>query len=146
MIVGHGQQFGGTFCQPSLPRCPWALGTVPIQARVVRDGSLSATITLFDVPTECRGTASDNGAQHFEVQSGQPAAMLFYERCAIGSNNVGHLQRRPNHFFEGSLVKFKPSRGLAVARTCCWETWRRAVVFRLRCPNRIWMVRRSVPD
>ena len=33
MIVGYGQQFGGTFRQPSLPRCPLALGTVPIQAR-----------------------------------------------------------------------------------------------------------------
>jgi hypothetical protein len=76
---------------------------VPIQARVVRDGSLSAAITLFDVPTECRGTASDHGAQHFAVQDGQPAAMLFYERCAIGSNNVGHLQRWPDHFFEGSF-------------------------------------------
>jgi len=124
MKVGYGQQFGGTFRQPSLPRCPLALGTVPIQARVVRDGSLSATITLFDVPTECRGTAGDNGAHHFEVQGGQPAAMLFYESCAIGSNNVSHLQRWPNHFFEGSFVKFKLSRGLAVARTCCWETWR----------------------
>jgi hypothetical protein len=90
---------------------------MPIQTRVVRDGSLSATITLFDVPTERRCTASDNGAQHFEVQSGQPAGMLFYESCAIGPNNIGHLQRWPNHFSEGFLVKFKLSRGLAVART-----------------------------
>jgi hypothetical protein len=31
--------------------------------------------------------------------------------------NIGHLQRWPNHFSEGFLVKFKLSRGLAVART-----------------------------
>ena len=38
---------------------------------------MSAASTLFDVPTECRGAASDDGAQHFEVQDGQPAALLF---------------------------------------------------------------------
>jgi len=89
---------------------------MPIQTRVVGDGSLSATITLLDVPAERSRTAGDNGAQHFQVQSGQPGAMLFYESCAIGPNNVGHLERRPNHFSEGFLVKFKLSRGLAVAR------------------------------
>ena len=65
-----------------------------------------------------------NGAQDFEVQSGQPAAMLSYESCAIVPNNVGHLQRRPNHFSEGFLIKFKLSRGLAVARTWCWDMCR----------------------
>ena len=62
MVVGHGQQFGGTFRQPSLPRRCLAFGTVAIQTRVVRDGSLSATITLLDVPAERRCTASGNGA------------------------------------------------------------------------------------
>ena len=116
MIVGYRQQFGGRFRQPSLPCCGLAFGTMPIQTRVVGDGSLSATITLLDVPAERSRTAGDNGAQHFQVQSGQPAGMLFYESCAIGPNNVGHLERRPNHFSEGFLVKFKLSRGLAVAR------------------------------
>jgi hypothetical protein len=90
---------------------------MPIQTRVIRDGSLSATITLLDVPPERGRTASGNGAQDFEVQKGQPAAMPFDERGAISANNVGHLQGWPNHFFEGSFVKFKLSRGLAVART-----------------------------
>src|SRR5262249_27899471 len=93
------------------------LEKTPHKARVIRDGSLSATITLLDMPAERSRTAGDNGAQHFQVQSGQPTGMLFYESCAIGPNNVGHLQRRPNHFSEGFLVKFKLSRGLAVART-----------------------------
>src|ERR1700730_676539 len=116
MIIGHRQQFGRTLGQPELACCRLAFWTMPIQTRVVRDGSLSATITLFDVPTERRCTASDYGAQHFEVQSGQPAAMLFYESCAIGPNNVGHLQRWPNHFFGGSWVKFKLSSSTAVLR------------------------------
>jgi hypothetical protein len=50
---------------------------MPIQTRVVRDGSLSTTIALFDVTTERGGTASGNGAQDLKVQSGQPAAMPF---------------------------------------------------------------------
>jgi hypothetical protein len=43
--------------------------------------------------------------------------MPFYESCAIGPNNVSHLQRWADHFSEGFLVKFKLSRGLEVART-----------------------------
>jgi hypothetical protein len=78
---------------------------------------LSTTIALFDVTTEQCGTASGNGAQDFKVQSAQPAAMPFYESCAIGPNNVSHLQRWADHFSEGFLVKFKLSRGLEVART-----------------------------
>src|SRR5262249_61085311 len=31
--------------------------------------------------------------------------MLFYESCAIGANNVGHLQRRPPHFSEDLLKR-----------------------------------------
>jgi hypothetical protein len=117
VIVGYGQQFGRTLRQPSLPSCRLAFWAMPIQTRVVRDGSLSTTIALFDVPTERRCTASGNGAQDFKVQSGQPAAMPFYESCAIGANNVSHLQRWTDHFSEGFLVKFKLSRGLEVART-----------------------------
>jgi hypothetical protein len=78
---------------------------------------LSAAITLLDVSAERGCTANGNSAQYLKVQSGQPAAMPFYESCAIGPNNVSHLQRRPNHFSEGFLVKLKLSRGLAVART-----------------------------
>ena len=93
------------------------LEKTPHKARVIGDGSLSATVTLFDVSTEGGGTASGNGTQDFEMQTSYPAAMPFYESCAIGPNNVGHLQRRPNHFSDGFSLKFKLSRGLAVART-----------------------------
>jgi len=30
------------------------------------------------------------------MQTGEPATMLLHERCAIGPNNVGHLQRWPD--------------------------------------------------
>ena len=60
MVVGDGQQFGRALLQPALASCRLALGTVAIQARVVRDGSLSATITLLDVPAEGRGTTGGN--------------------------------------------------------------------------------------
>jgi len=40
---------------------------MPIQARVVRDGSLSAAVTLIDVPAERGCTAGGNGTQDFEV-------------------------------------------------------------------------------
>jgi len=75
MKVGDGQQFGGTVFQPALASCCLAFWAMPIQARVIGDGSLSATVTLFDVPTEGRGTASGNGTQDFEVETGYPAAI-----------------------------------------------------------------------
>jgi len=43
------------------------LEKTPHKARVVRDGSLSAPITLIDVPAERGCTAGGNGTQDFEV-------------------------------------------------------------------------------
>jgi hypothetical protein len=50
---------------------------MPIQTRVVGDGSLSATITLLNVPAQRRGTTGGNGTQDLAVQDGQPATMPF---------------------------------------------------------------------
>lgn len=119
MIVRNRQQFGRALGQPALSCCRLALWAVAIQTRVVRDGLLSAAIALLDVPAERSGTASGNRAKDFEVQKSHPAAMPVQESCAIGPNNVGHLEGWPSHFLEDSFVKFKLSRGLAVARTCC---------------------------
>ena len=77
MIVGDGQQFGRALFQPALASCRLALGTMPIQTRVVGDGSLSAIITLLNVPAQRRGTTGGNGTQDLAVQDGQPAMMPF---------------------------------------------------------------------
>jgi len=76
MIVGTGSSSAERLAnRPGVRRLAfWAM---PIQARVVRDGALSAAITLLDVSPERGCTANGNGAQNLKVQSGQPAAMRF---------------------------------------------------------------------
>ena len=98
------------------------LKITPHKAGVVRDGLMAAAFTLVAVSAERGCTAGGNGAQDFEVQTRQPATMTSDERGAVSSNNVGHLQGWPNHFFGTLLFNGKLSRGLTVSRTCCCET------------------------
>jgi hypothetical protein len=70
MIVGHGQQFGRALLQPALASCRLAFWAMPIEARVIRDGSLSTTVTLLDVSAKRSGTTSGNRTQDFEMRTG----------------------------------------------------------------------------
>jgi hypothetical protein len=67
MEVTGGQQFALAGRQPALARLRLALGTVPISARVVRDGLMPAAQASVPVATQCCGAATLNGAKRFEL-------------------------------------------------------------------------------
>ena len=51
------------------------------------------------MPTECRGAAASDGAQHFPVGPVDPAEVVLNEAIALGANNIGHLEEGQSHFF-----------------------------------------------
>ena len=65
--VRHGQQFSRTGGQPLGARVPLALGTVPIAARVERDGLMAAASALIEMTAQCRGAAANDGIEHLAM-------------------------------------------------------------------------------
>jgi hypothetical protein len=45
------------------------------------------------MPTECRGAAASDGAQHFPVGPVDPAEVVLQEAIALGANDIGQPLR-----------------------------------------------------
>src|SRR5450755_1886986 len=71
--------------------------SIPVSARVVRDGSMSAVQALIAMSTQRSGAATRDGQQHFLMLPADPPAAAFNKRLSGTANDVGHLQRRPVH-------------------------------------------------
>ena len=127
MEVGHGQQLGGTRGEPLGACVALALGTVPVAARVIGDGLMSAAQTLIAMTAERRRAATDDSVHHLAVLRGQMRSMPFREAAARSANDVGHLEGGPAHRFARLLECFTSlgvetsmaSSGLATA--CRWR-------------------------
>ncbi len=65
MHVARGKEFLLAIGQPTLTRVALTLRAVPISARVVRDGAVSAAGALVDVATKRSRAAAFDGSQHF---------------------------------------------------------------------------------
>jgi hypothetical protein len=66
--VGSGQQFAPPRVKPSiasLTLTPWAM---PIPARIIRDGLMTAARTLVDMATQRRRAATQDGREHLNMQ------------------------------------------------------------------------------
>jgi hypothetical protein len=95
--VAGGQEFLPTRLQPTVAGLGLTLGTVPISARVVRDGAIPTAGTLIAVPAERGGAATLDGRQHFEMLAGDPATTRFDEFLPRPADEIGHLQGWPIH-------------------------------------------------
>ena len=65
--VAGGQQFLLAVCQPAFTRVALTLWAMPVPARVVGDGAISAAGTFIDVAPERRRAATFDGGQYFSV-------------------------------------------------------------------------------
>src|SRR5882724_3924337 len=116
--VTGGQQLAFPCLEPAQARvalAPWAM---PVPARVVRDGGMSAVRALIAMSTQRSSAAACNGQQHFWMLPADPLAAAFNKRLSCTTNDVGHLQRRPVHALcVGSSGPWmvSASRGLLVA-------------------------------
>ncbi len=105
MDVGDRQEFATPRLQPTVASGGLTLGTVPIPAGIVRDGTIPAAGTLIPMPAQGGGAAALDGRQHFEMLAGDPATTRFDESLSRHPDEIGHLQRRPTHLFvSGRLV------------------------------------------
>jgi hypothetical protein len=58
---------------------------------------MPAASALIEVPTECGGTTTRNGQQHFDVLPAEPLAISLEESGSCAADKIGHLQGRPIH-------------------------------------------------
>ncbi len=58
---------------------------------------MSTAGALIDMAAECGGAATGNGQQHFDVRPANPLAAALEESSSCRADQVGHLQRGPNH-------------------------------------------------
>jgi len=97
MHVAGGQQLSFPCLEPAQAGVALSLGAVPVSARVVRDGSMSAVRALIAMSTQRGGAAMSNGQQNLLVLPSDPAAIALNEGLPGTANDVGHLQKRPVH-------------------------------------------------
>ena len=80
--VRNGQQLGGTCGQPPGACVALALGTVPVAARVIGDGLVSAAETLIAMTAERCRAAADDSVHHLAVLKRQMRSVSFPEAVA----------------------------------------------------------------
>src|SRR5579871_1496966 len=90
--VGDRQKLSGSRLEPLGTRVPLALRTVPVAARVVRDGLMSAADTLVAMSAQSRSAAAHDRIEHLAMRPGKMRSVLFPETVACNADDVGHLE------------------------------------------------------
>ena len=101
--IGHGEEVFGSFREPLLTGVGLALWAVPISARVIGDGLVTASRASVQMAAESLRAAVPDSPQHFQLRPRQMAFVPVDEAVASRPNDVGHLERWPVHF----LTRFR---------------------------------------
>src|SRR6267378_3173435 len=97
MDVAGREKLLATRCEPAVASPRLTLRAVPVAARVVGDGTMSAARALIEMPAERGGTTPPNGQEHFDVLPGDPLTASFDECVSRGADQIGHLEGWPVH-------------------------------------------------
>jgi len=98
MGVGRGEKLAAPCFEPVFAGTGLTLRAMPISVAVVGDGGAMSTAgALIDMAAEGGRATARNGQQHFDVRPVDPLAVALDEGCSGRADQVGHLQRRPNH-------------------------------------------------
>jgi len=97
MHVAGGEQLALAGFEPAHTGVALTSWAMPITARIVRDGGMSATGALIAMSAQRRGAATGDGQQHLLMLPANPSATALYEVVTSTVNDVGHLQRRSVH-------------------------------------------------
>jgi hypothetical protein len=97
MHVAGGEQLALAGFEPAHTGVALASWAMPITARIVRDGGMSAAGALIAMSAQRRGAATGDGQQHLLMLPVNPSATALYEVVTSTVNDVGHLQRRSVH-------------------------------------------------
>jgi|SRR5271155_1464006 hypothetical protein len=83
--------------EPAIASSCLTLRAVPISARVVGDGAMSAAGAFIEMSAERGGTTPGNSQEHFDVLPGDPLTASFDECVSRSADEIGHLERWPTH-------------------------------------------------
>src|SRR6266566_1485518 len=97
MHVRRGEQFLATCCEPAVASPGLTLWAVPVAARVVGDGAMSAAGAFIEMAAERGGATPRNGQEHFDVLPGDPLTASFDECVSRSADQIGHLEEWPVH-------------------------------------------------
>ena len=97
MDVPRRKKFPATLFQPTFPSTCLTFRAMPISARVVGDGAMSAASAFIEMPAERGGTTAGNSQKHFDVLPGDPLTASLEESASRSADQIGHLQRWPVH-------------------------------------------------
>ena len=98
MEVAGGQEFPFAGRQPALACLGLTLGAVPVSARVVGDGLMTAARAGIEMTAQRCGAAALNGAKRFELLKVKARSIAIEKAIALRAKDVGHLEGGPGHF------------------------------------------------
>jgi hypothetical protein len=98
MGVARGQQFGAPCVKPAVAGIALAPGTMPVPARIERDGLMVAAQTLIEMTAQRGRTAAKDGREHFQVQPGEPGGMPVDESLSCGAYDIGQFKGAADPF------------------------------------------------
>src|SRR5579864_6268045 len=91
MDIAGGEKVTLARRQPTVARVGLTLWTVPIAARVERDGAMPAARTRIDMPAERRGATGEDGVEDLQMQPGEPLPAALEEGFRCRAEDIGHL-------------------------------------------------------
>src|SRR5216684_1373520 len=97
MDVARWEKLLATCCEPAIASSCLTLWAVPISARVVGDGAMSAASALIEMSAERGGATPRNRQEHFDVLPGDPLTASFDEGVSRSADQIGHLEGWPVH-------------------------------------------------
>src|SRR5713101_9309217 len=97
MDVAGREKLLATRCEPAVASPRLTLWAVPVAARVVGDGAMSAASAFIEMAAERGGATPPNGQQHFHVLPTDPLTASFDECVSRSADQIGHLERWPTH-------------------------------------------------
>src|SRR5437016_12808810 len=93
MEVAGGQEFSLAGRQPALAGLGLALGAVPVSARVVGDGLMTAVRAGIAMTAQRCGAAALNGAKGFELLKAKAGSIPIQEAIAVRAKNRSEERR-----------------------------------------------------
>ena len=97
MDVARWEKLLATCCEPAIASSCLTLRAVPISARVVGDGAMSAASALIEMSAERGGATPRNRQEHFDVLPADPLTASFDEGVSRSADQIGHLEGWPVH-------------------------------------------------
>jgi hypothetical protein len=142
--IWHVEELALAGMEPALPRLCLALRAVPIAARVIGDGLVSAGVTPIEMTPKCGGATARDRPKDRSLLRAQPR-MLLEKGVALRVEDIGHLhggpahdcgglRRRRDRGITGGSVTCNCSSGIGAAWRCRRDRWRDTVV----CDRSAW--------